>query len=351
MSESVYLLKKIEDRIWECIQGKVILITGGTGFLGKTLASRFLKYEPSALRIFSRDEVKHFQFNNLFGNNPRLRNLIGDVRDYERVLRASEGADVVIHAAALKRIDMIEYNVAESIKTNVLGSLNVANAAVKNDVSKALFVSTDKACSPLNTYGACKLLGERIFTETNYSKGKSETVLNSVRYGNVLASTGSIIPFFKEKIENGDPIPLTHSKMTRFIISADQAVDLVLKALVYSVGGEVIVPFIPSARIVDIIDALKNMMAAENEIVEVGVRPGEKIDEILINEYEIPLTYRYGDIFAITSMVESYRKVETPVYQTKGEKLKPEKMKEYSSKDHLLGKDKLIEYLKKLELL
>ncbi|MHA2149263.1 MAG: SDR family NAD(P)-dependent oxidoreductase [Candidatus Thorarchaeota archaeon] len=344
-------MKKIDDMIWKCVQDKVILITGGTGFLGKTLASRFLEYEPRALRIFSRDEVKHYQFNNLFGNNPRIRNLIGDVRDYERILRASEGVDILIHAAALKRIEMIEYNVAESIKTNVLGSLNVANAAVKNDVTKALFVSTDKACSPLNTYGACKLLGERIFTETNYSKGKSETVLNSVRYGNVLASTGSIIPFFREKIENGNPIPLTHPDMTRFIISADQAVDLVLKALVYSVGGEVIVPFIPSARIVDIIEALKNMMGAENEIVEVGIRPGEKIDEILINEFEIPLTYRYEDVFAITSMVESYRKVETPVYQTMGEKMDNVKMKEYSSKDHLLSKDNLIDYLMKLELL
>ncbi|MFW9980079.1 MAG: polysaccharide biosynthesis protein, partial [Candidatus Thorarchaeota archaeon] len=213
----------MEDQIWDIIQDKVVLITGGTGFLGRTLVSRFLEYEPQSIRIFSRDEVKHYRFNNIFGSHPqceRLRNLIGDVRDFDRVSRAMENVDVVIHAAALKRIDMIEYNVEESIKTNILGSLNVANAAMKHDVERALFVSTDKACSPLNSYGACKLLGERIFTEMNYSKGRSRMKMSSVRYGNVLASTGSIIPFFKQKITDGEPIPLTHGDMTRFIISA-----------------------------------------------------------------------------------------------------------------------------------
>jgi UDP-N-acetylglucosamine 4,6-dehydratase len=345
-------LNKIEDRIWETIQDKVILITGGTGFLGKTLASRFLKYEPQALRIFSRDEVKHFRFNNLFGNNPRIRNLIGDVRDYGRISRALEDVEVLVHAAALKRIDMIEYNVTESIKTNVLGSLNVANAALRNNVSRSLFVSTDKACSPLNSYGACKLLGERIFTEMNYSKGKSKAILGSIRYGNVLASTGSIIPFFKKKIEDGAPIPLTHPDMTRFIISADQAVDLVLKALVYSIGGEVIVPSIPSARIVDLIDALKALMDADNEIIEVGIRPGEKIHELLINEFEIPLTYKFEDIFTISSLIERYQdEIDRPVYQSEGEKMDNSKMMEYSSKDHLLSRGNLTEYLKKLDLL
>jgi FlaA1/EpsC-like NDP-sugar epimerase len=344
-------LNKVEEKIWECIQDKVVLITGGTGFLGKTLASKFLDYEPRALRIFSRDEVKHFRFNILFKDNERIRNLIGDVRDYDRISRALEGADVVIHAAALKRIDMIEYNVAESIKTNILGTLNVANAALRNNVSRALFVSTDKACSPLNSYGACKLLGERIFTETNYSKGDSDVVLSSVRYGNVLASTGSIIPFFKQIIEKGEPIPLTHQEMTRFIISADQAVDLVLKALAYSIGGEVIVPFIPAAKTLDIIEVLKSEMGAENEIVDIGIRPGEKIHESLINEFEIPLTYRYEDIFAITSLIEIYRQVETPVYKLKGQKLDSSIMKEYISKDHLVTQDKLTEFLREFNLI
>lgn len=328
-----------------------MLITGGTGYLGKSLAARFLKYEPQSIRIFSRDEVKHFHFNNLFGNNPKFRNLIGDVRDHERLVKATENVDVLIHAAALKRIDLLEYNVTESIKTNILGSLNVANAALKSNVKRALFVSTDKACSPLNSYGACKLLGERIFTEMNYSKGGSQTILSSVRYGNVLASTGSIIPFFKQKIENGEPIPLTHPEMTRFIISADQAVDLVMKALVYSVGGEVVVPIIPSAKTVDLIEAMKTVMDADNEIEEIGIRPGEKIHEVLINEFEIPLTYKYSDIYVITSLIERYVKIKKPIYQQEGTKMDNSIMNEYSSKDHLLTRPKLIDYLRNLDLL
>ena len=340
-----------EDKIWELIQDKVILITGGTGFLGKTVASRFLEYEPQSIRVFSRDEVKHFHFSNLFEDNPRFRNLIGDVRDFERILKASEDVDILIHAAALKRIDLLEYNVTESIKTNVLGSLNVANASLRNKVSRALFVSTDKACSPLNSYGACKLLGERIFTELNYSKGKTETILSSIRYGNVLASTGSIIPFFKQKIERGEPIPLTHPDMTRFIISVDHAVDLVLKALVHSIGGEVIVPDIPAARIVDLIDAMKLELNADNELVDIGIRPGEKIHEILINEFEIPLTYKFEDIYAITSQIEDYREIDTPLYRSEGEKMDSSKMLEYSSKNHLVSLEKLIEILREFKLL
>lgn len=349
--ESESILKNLEDELWNCIQDKVVLITGGTGYLGKSLAARFLKYEPQSIRIFSRDEVKHFHFNNLFGNNPKFRNLIGDVRDHERLVKATENVDVLIHAAALKRIDLLEYNVTESIKTNILGSLNVANAALKSNVKRALFVSTDKACSPLNSYGACKLLGERIFTEMNYSKGGSQTILSSVRYGNVLASTGSIIPFFKQKIENGEPIPLTHPEMTRFIISADQAVDLVMKALVYSVGGEVVVPIIPSAKTVDLIEAMKTVMDADNEIEEIGIRPGEKIHEVLINEFEIPLTYKYSDIYVITSLIERYVKIKKPIYQQEGTKMDNSIMNEYSSKDHLLTRPKLIDYLRNLDLL
>jgi UDP-N-acetylglucosamine 4,6-dehydratase len=348
-------LSKFKDQIWDALQDKVVLITGGTGFLGKALVSRFLEYKPQSIRIFSRDEVKHFRFNNQFKKHPefeRLRNLIGDVRDFDRISRAMEDADVVIHAAALKRIDMIEYNVGESIKTNILGSLNVANAALKHKVGKSLFTSTDKACSPLNSYGACKLLGERIFTEMNYSKGKSKSMLSSVRYGNVLASTGSIIPFFEQKIRDGNPIPLTHRDMTRFIISADEAVDLILKALVYCVGGEVIVPAIPSARIIDLIDAMKTIMNADNEIEEIGIRPGEKIHEVLINELELPLTYKFKDIYAITSLIDVYQEdVALPGYKKSGQKVDPNSMTEYSSRDHLISKAEVIEYLTKNNLI
>lgn len=342
----------MSNEIRDCIQDKIVLITGGTGFLGKALASRLLMYEPQSIRIFSRDEVKHYRFNNAFGDNPRIRNLIGDVRDFTRISRALENVDVLIHAAALKRIDLLEYNVSESVKTNVIGTLNVARAALKNQVSRSLFTSTDKACLPLNSYGACKLLGERVFTEMNYSKGKSKSVLSSVRYGNVLASTGSIIPFFKQKIRAGEAIPLTHPDMTRFIISGEQAVDLILKALVFSIGGEVMVPYIPAARIIDIIDVMKDVMDADNEVVEIGIRPGEKIHEVLINEFEIPLTYRYRDTFVVTSLIEQYQEdIARPAYKTKGEKVGSTSMKEYTSKDHLLNKDNIKSHLQKLGLL
>ncbi len=345
-------MSNVEDKIWECIQGKVVLITGGTGFLGRSLTSRILKFEPQSIRIFSRDEVKHYRFNNIFGDNPLIRNLIGDIRDQDRIFRASKDVDILIHAAALKRIDMLEYNVSESIKTNVIGSLNVAQAAVSNDISKALFISTDKACSPLNSYGACKLLGERIFTEMNYSKGKSKTVLSSVRYGNVLASTGSVIPFFKEIINKGEEIPLTHPDMTRFIITAEQAVDLVMKALLYNTGGEVMIPILPSVKIIHLINAIKEVMNVNNEITNIGLRPGEKIHEILINDYEIPQTYKFEDVYIISSLIDKYQKGrKKPLYMQLGEAMINSKIQEYSSNDNLISEEELVDFLKKLELL
>lgn len=338
--------------MWEILQNKAVLITGGTGFLGKNLAEKFLEYEPQSIRIFSRDEVKHYHFNNIFGENKSIRNLIGDVRDYDRIQRASQNVDVLIHAAALKRIDMIEYNVTESVKTNVFGTVNVAKAALANNVSKALFVSTDKACYPLNSYGACKLLGERIFTEMNYSKGKSRTVLNSVRYGNVLASTGSVIPFFLDKIRKGEKIPLTHPDMTRFIISAEQAVDLIAKALVFGVGGEIMVPFLPSTKITDLIEVLKEIENSDVETEIVGVRPGEKIHEILINEYEVPYTYKFNNTYVISSLIEKYQKPEAKAfYQKTGELLDSSVMKEYSSSDTLIPAKELKKLLYDLKIL
>ena len=184
----------------ELFENKVILITGGTGFLGRALVQEILKYNPQSIRLFSRDEVKHHNVQEMFNYHPKLRNLIGDVRDYDRLKKAMVGADIVIHAAALKRLDILEYNVEEAIKTNIIGSLNVANACLENNVEKAIMVSTDKACAPVNTYGACKFVSERIFTEFNFSKGKKRTIFSCVRYGNVLESTGSVIPFFESKI-------------------------------------------------------------------------------------------------------------------------------------------------------
>jgi len=200
-------------------KGKTVLITGGTGYLGIILTKAILKQSPKVIRLFSRDEVKHYKVQELFNYHKKLRHFIGDIRDYPRLKKATRHADIVIHAAALKRIDLLEYNVEEAIKTNIMGTLNVVNACLANNVEKAVFVSTDKACAPVNTYGACKFVSERIFTESNYSKGYIKTIFTTVRYGNVLESTGSVIPIFISKIKNGDLIPLTDPNMTRFIIS------------------------------------------------------------------------------------------------------------------------------------
>ena len=330
---------------------KTILITGGTGFLGRTLIKRLLKEKVHSIRVFSRDEVKHHKVQEMFKYDKRLRNFIGDVRDYDRLKKATKGADIVIHAAALKRIDILEYNVEESIKTNILGTMNVVNACLENNVEKAMFVSTDKACSPVNTYGACKFVGERIFTESNYSKGASQTIFTCVRYGNVLESTGSVIPFFESKIKDGEKIPLTDDRMTRFIISPDEAVELVIKALEYSVGGEVFVPKLPAFKIVDLIEILKEKHKADNNIEIIGIRPGEKIHELMINNSEVPRTFKFKDMFVITSSIEKYQKISSAPYFNESQKLKEEEMSEYSSNSAVISKEKVKELFKSLNLL
>ncbi len=330
-------------------KGKTILITGGTGFLGQHLTREILKYNPKRIRIFSRDEVKHYRMNQDFGfpyTGGLLRHFIGDVRDYERLKRAARGCDIIIHAAALKRIDMIEYNVEECIKTNVLGTLNIVKAALENNVEKVIFVSTDKACSPVNTYGACKFVGERIFTESNFSKGASKTILTSVRYGNVINSTGSIIPFFIKRIKDDEEIPLTDREMTRFLITPKQAVDLIFKAIKFGVGGEVFVPKIPSFRIADLIDVLKEKFGKNNPVKVIGIRPGEKIHELMINEAEASRTYEFDNSFVITSQIENYQ--HTVKYSAYLKRAKKVNFETYNSKDGALNKEHLRDYLDKV---
>lgn len=336
----------------EVFKDKTILITGGTGFLGRQLVKDILKYSPKVIRIFSRDEVKHHKFQEWFlsqndlahiNYEDKIRNLIGDVRDYERLKKAMRDVDYVIHAAALKRLDILEYNVEESIKTNILGALNVVNAALAMDVEKCLFVSTDKACSPVNSYGACKFVGERIFTESNFSKGNKNTIFTCVRYGNVLESTGSVIPFFEAKIKNNQKIPLTDSRMTRFIISPEQAAELVFKALKYAIGGEIFVPQLPAFRIVDLIEILKEKHNSNNETEIIGIRPGEKIHELMVNYAEIPRTFKFKDLFVITSCIEKYIDTARAEYVINGNKITEQEMLEFSSSDTVVSKDKVKE--------
>lgn len=341
----------VEKDFRALFENKVVLITGGTGFLGRALTKAILQYNPQSIRLFSRDEVKHHNVQEMFKNDPRLRNLIGDVRDVDRIKRAVRKADIVIHAAALKRLDILEYNVAEAIKTNIIGTMNVIDACLEADVKKVVFVSTDKACSPVNTYGACKFVGERIFTESNYNKGGATPIFTCVRYGNVLESTGSVIPFFTSKIMDNQKIPLTDKRMTRFIISPDQAVELIFKALKYAIGGEVFIPKLPAFKILDLIDVLKEKCQKDTEIENIGIRPGEKIHELMINNSEVPRTFDFEEMYVITSVIGEYIKGFKGEYEKRGRKLNENEMLEYSSKDAVVSKERLKEIFKDLGLL
>jgi len=275
-------------------ENKKILITGGTGSLGTALTSSLLKTDVDTIRIFSRDELKQSQMESHF-NDERLRFLIGDVRDQERLEKAVEDVNIVIHTAALKQVPVIEYNPFEAIKTNVQGSQNLVEACLKNDVEFALAVGTDKAVSPFNTYGATKLLMERLFVSANYYKGSHKTKFSCVRYGNVLGSRGSIVPKFIEQITSGKKITVTDPNMTRFSIALDQALDLIFRVIKNAVGGDVYIPKLNAFKVGDMKDVLLDLMGCKNEEERIPVRIGEKFHEILINEHEIRNTYENQD--------------------------------------------------------
>jgi len=273
---------------------KKVLITGGTGSLGTALTASFLKTDVDTIRIFSRDELKQSQMESHF-NDERLRFLIGDVRDQERLEKAVEDVNIVIHTAALKQVPVIEYNPFEAIKTNVQGSQNLVDACLEKDVEFALAIGTDKAVSPFNTYGATKLLMERLFVSANYHKGAHKTKFACVRYGNVLGSRGSIIPKFIDQIISGKKITITDPNMTRFNITLDQALDLIFRVIKNAVGGDVHIPKLDAFKVGDVKDVLLDLMGCKNEEERIPVRIGEKFHEILINEHEIRNTYENQD--------------------------------------------------------
>jgi len=306
----------------QLFEDKTILILGGTGYIGRALTTEILKYNPRRIIIFSRDEVKHFEMSKIFKNNPKIHYVIGNIRDYASLLNATRTTDIVIHTAALKRIDMLEKNVEECIKTNIIGALNVFNACVINNVEKVLFISTDKACSPINTYGACKFVSEKIFT--NYDTNQIKTKFMVARYGNVLESTGSIIPIFLEKIKKGECLTLTDPQMTRFIMHKNDSIALILNALRYGVGGEIFVKMSTSMRIVDLIDILIEKFNSPNQIDIIGLRPGEKLHETLVNEWEVPRTYIMDDFYIIrSSLTEIYfhEHLKNPIYIQLGKRI------------------------------
>lgn len=267
-------------------KNKKILITGGTGSLGKALTKKILKSEVDTIRIYSRDEWKQTQMESELKDD-RLRFLIGDVRDKDRLSKALEDIDIVLHAAALKHVPVAEYNPFEAVKTNIQGSQNVIDSSLENNVEIALAIGTDKAVSPLNTYGATKLLMERLFVSANFHKGNHKTNFLCVRYGNVLGSRGSIVPNFINQIKSGKKITITDPSMTRFNITMNEALDLIFRTLSRGKGGEIFIPKLKAYKVGDMRDALLELLNANNETDIISIRPGEKLHETLINKDEI----------------------------------------------------------------
>jgi UDP-N-acetylglucosamine 4,6-dehydratase/UDP-glucose 4-epimerase len=321
-------------------ENKTILITGGTGSLGQALTKRLLEMGPQAIRIFSRNESKQIEMENIFKDD-RLRFFLGDVRDLPRLNKAVEDVDFVFHAAALKHVPKIEYNPFEAIKTNILGSENIINACLTNNVEKAVCVSTDKAVSPLNIYGATKLLMEKLFvTANNYlNEEKYKTKFFGVRYGNVLGSSGSVVPLFIEQIKSKKKISITDASMTRFSITMSEALDFILHATELGTGSEIFVPKLRAYSLLDVKEALFEMLENTGEEI-IGIRPGEKLNETLINSEEIRYSWEIDNMYMISNpeIMKTY---------PKAEKIKNMKMYSSDSVDKI-PKDELKQLIKNL---
>jgi len=280
---------------------KSILITGGTGSFGKKYTEILLKkYKPKRLVIYSRDELKQYEMAQVF-KDKAMRFFIGDVRDYKRLRTAMNGIDYVIHAAAMKHVPIAEYNPMECIKTNIDGAQNVIDASLECGVSKVIALSTDKACNPVNLYGATKLASDKLFVAANNIVGDKKTRFSVVRYGNVVGSRGSVVPLFKKLITQGEKeLPITHEKMTRFWITLEQGVNFVLKNFERMKGGEIFIPKIPSMTMVDLAKAL----APDLGVKIIGIRPGEKMHEMMISRDDAHLTYEFDDYYVISPSIQ-----------------------------------------------
>ena len=318
---------------------KTVLVTGGTGSFGKAYITNLLSsHNPKKVIIFSRDEMKQFEMRGKFSNDPRLRFFIGDIRDKERLLRAFSGVNYIVHAAALKQVDTGEYNPREFILTNVIGSQNVVDAAIDSGVTNVVALSTDKASSPINLYGATKLTADKLFTAANVYGANSKTKFSVVRYGNVMGSRGSIIPLFQELASKGLPIPVTDLRMTRFWITLDQAVKFVDEAFSEMNGGELFVPRIPSMKITDLVAAI----APNSKIKEIGIRPGEKLHEEMIS----PDDSRRA-VMQKTKFILSPTSSEWAYVEPKGEKLPEGFSYRSDTNDQWLTQSEIKDFIKK----
>lgn len=285
------------------LEGSSILITGGTGSFGKAFIDYALtNLNPKKIVIFSRDELKQYELRLRFNHDPRLRFFLGDIRDQHRLMRALHGIDYIVHAAALKQVDTAEYNPFEYVQTNIVGSQNVIEAAIDTGIKKVVALSTDKASSPINLYGATKLAADKLFQSANHYAAGYETRFSVVRYGNVMGSRGSVIPFFKELAGKGESLPITDERMTRFWITLPQAVQFVVDSFDAMVGGELYVPRIPSMRILDLVEAV----APGSQTHTVGIRPGEKLHEEMISEDDSRRTLLLKDRYVILPTIAEW---------------------------------------------
>lgn len=308
----------LEEKI-SLFENKTILVTGGTGSIGSEIVRQLLKEKPKAIRVFSRGEEKQFYMQQELSKDSNIRFFIGDVRDYRRVEYACKDVDIIFHAAAMKHVPASEYNPMEAVKTNVIGTQNVIEAAITNNVEKFVAVSTDKVVSPTNTMGATKLLGEKIVMAANQYKGKTRTKFSCVRFGNVMGSSGSVIPLFCKQIENNEDMTITDVQMTRFMMSIPQAARLVLSAAKNSMYGETYVLKMPAIRILDLAEALifkfnhTHVEKYEGKIKIIGPRPGEKLYEELMSSDEIERSYENDNMYIIPPIYyseEDYKHLE-----------------------------------------
>ncbi|NOS85085.1 MAG: polysaccharide biosynthesis protein [Ignavibacteria bacterium] len=321
--------------------GKKILVTGGTGSFGHQIVNRLMKEDPDEIRIISRDEKKQYDMQFEFQGNRKLRFIIGDVRSKESLLKAMRGVDIVFHAAALKQVPSCEYNPYEAVKTNAMGAQNVIDAALFHNVEKVIAISTDKAAEPVNVMGMTKAIQERLITSANVHRDGKRTVFSCVRYGNVLGSRGSVIPVLRNQIDNDQDLTITDYNMTRFILTLDNAIDLVFKSVEYSLGGEIFILKIPAHTVVDLAEVMLEASGKKLKLTETGIRPGEKIHETLVTPTESIRTIEKENLFIILPQVE------IPEVEKKYKNYKNENLFRFSSDTaEKLNKAELKEMLK-----
>lgn len=283
--------------------GKTILVTGGTGSFGHHIVSRLLLENPSEIRVLSRDEKKQYDMQFEYRDNPKLRFIIGDIRNREVLTKAMRKVDIIFHAAALKQVPSCEYNPYESVRTNIIGAQNVIDTALAENVEKVIAISTDKAVEPVNVMGMSKSIQERLFTSANINRDGKRTIFSCVRYGNVLGSRGSVIPVFRKQIDNNEHLTLTDKRMTRFILTLNDAIDLVFKSVKYSLGGEIFVLKILAHTVYDLAEVMIKESGKKLKIQVTGIRPGEKIHETLVSPTESVRTIIKDNLFIILPQI------------------------------------------------